>query len=209
MAVLIRNREIEEEIRSGLRARGLDRWDEVWEGIYVMPPFPNDEHQAIQTKLVTILQTTLGWDGSAEIRAGVNVSDRIDDWRANYRCPDVAAFLKGSKAENRGAFWFGGPDFAIEIVSPEDSSRDKLEFYAKVKVRELLIVDRAPWVLELYRLEADRLVLAGASSPGEAAAASGEVLRSTVVPLSFRLSGGGARPVIEVVHHDGTQRWRI
>ncbi|MDB5319635.1 MAG: hypothetical protein JWN40_1266 [Phycisphaerales bacterium] len=204
MAVLIRNPEIEEEILSERRAKGLDRWDEVWEGVYVMPPYPNDEHQAIQTRMVAILQTSMGWDGTAEVRAGVNVSDQLDDWRTNYRCPDVAVFLKETKALNRGTYWFGGPEFVVEIVSLDDSSRDKLGFYAKVGVGELLIVDRAPWQLELYRLEGNHLMQAGLSS-----ADASETLRSKVVPLSFRMIAGGARSMIEVTHHDGIQRWVV
>jgi Uma2 family endonuclease len=204
MATLIRERSIEDQIRAERKAKGLDRWDEVWEGMYVMPPLPNDEHQAIQAKLVAILQISVGWSGLGEVRGGVNVSDRDQDWRENFRCPDVAVFLKGASAQNRGAFWLGGPDFGVEIVSPDDASRDKLDFYSSVGVRELLIVDRAPWKLELYRLQSKTLVEVGSSIPPNA-----PTLRSEVVPLSFRLVAGGARPSIEVTHHDGLQHWTV
>jgi Uma2 family endonuclease len=204
MAILIRERSIEEHIRAERKAKGLDRWDEVWEGVYVMPPLPNDEHQNVQSELVAILKITVGWAGLGDVRAGVNVSDREDDWTQNYRCPDVVAFLKGTRAQNRGTFWLGGPDFAVEIVSPDDASRDKLEFYARVGVRELLIIDRAPWKLELYRLQGKALVEVGSSTLPNAA-----TVRSEVVPLSFRLVPGGARPSIEVTHHDGVQHWTV
>src|SRR3954462_212159 len=204
MPTLIQNREVEARLRAEWRAAGLDRWDEVWEGVYVMPPFPNDEHQAIQTELVAILQSLIGWTGLGQVRAGVNVSDRIDDWTHNYRCPDVAVFLNGSHAQNHNTFWFGGPDFAVEIVGPEDSSRDKLGFYATVRVRELLIIDRAPWRLELYRLQGGQMVEGGHSTP-----TSTDVLTSEVVPLSFRPVPGGARPAIEVVHEPDNSRWTI
>jgi Uma2 family endonuclease len=204
MPTLIRNREVEARVRAEWRAAGLDRWDEVWDGVYVMPPFPNDEHQAIQAELVAILQSLIGWKGQGKVRAGVNVSDRIDDWTHNYRCPDVAVFLNGSDAQNHNTFWFGGPDFAVEIVSPDDSSRDKLGFYASVGVRELLIIDRAPWRLELYRLASGRMVEVGHSVPTLA-----DALVSEIVPLSFRLIAGGARPSIEVTERGGPGRWVI
>jgi Uma2 family endonuclease len=204
MTVLIRDPEMCDRLRSERQSTGLDRWDEVWEGVYVMAPLPNDEHQAIQAKLTGILLAAVGWSGDAEVRAGVNVSDRVDDWTQNYRCPDVAVFLKHTKSQNKDTFWLGGPDFAVEIVSPQDSSRDKLGFYASVGVRELLVIDRAPWQLELYRLQAGRLMLAGATL-----ATSPDPLRSEVVPLSFRLIPSGARPSIEVAHHDGVQRWIV
>lgn len=204
MTVLIRDPEMCDRLRSERQSTGLDRWDEVWEGVYVMAPLPNDEHQAIQANLTGILLAVVGWSGKAGVRAGVNVSDRVDGWQHNYRCPDVAVFMKGTKAQNMDTFWFGGPDFAVEIVSPEDSSRDKLGFYASVGVRELLVIDRAPWQLELYRLAAGKLLPAGTS-----VATSPEMLRSEVVPLSFRLIPSGARPAIEVTHHDSAQHWLV
>jgi Uma2 family endonuclease len=169
-----------------------------------MPPIANDEHQELQTALVTVLQIAIKWAGLGEVRAGVNVSDRKVDWEYNFRCPDVAVFMNATKAENCDTFWFGGPDFAVEIVSENDASRKKLGFYAKVGVRELLVIDRLPWRLELYRLDGDELV-----SVGTSASTAGELLRSQVIPLSFRLLPGGARPQIEITHHDGVQRWTV
>jgi Uma2 family endonuclease len=169
-----------------------------------MAPLPNDEHQFLQSRLNTILDVTVGLGGTGEVRAGVNVSDREQDWKENYRCPDVAVFLRGTAARNMRTFWLGGPDFAIEIVSPDDASRDKLDFYASVGVRELLVVDRDPWQVELYRLSGRALLEVGRSTD-----LNSNVLRSEVVPLSFKLVAGGARPAIEVVHHDGVQRWTV
>src|SRR3954467_7336334 len=121
MATLIKNPELEERLRAERRTSGADRWDEVWEGVYVMAPLPNDEHQFLQSRLNTILDNTIGLTSGAQVRAGVNVSDR-EDWTKNYRCPDVAVFLEGTAAQNRNTFWLGGPDFAVEIVSPDDAS---------------------------------------------------------------------------------------
>jgi Uma2 family endonuclease len=204
MATLIRSFELEERLRAERRASGADRWDEVWEGTYVMAPLPNDEHQFLQQRLSTILDLVIGFAGNGDVRPGVNVSDR-EDWTHNYRCPDVVVFLKGTTAQNRDTFWLGGPDFAIEIVSPEDASRDKLEFYARVGVRELLIIDRDPWSLELYRLQGRRMTSVGQSIGATVPTAA--MLQSQVVPLSFRLIQGGARPLIEVMHQDGVQQW--
>lgn len=67
---------------------------------------------------------------------------------------------------------------------------------------ELLVVERGPWTLELYRLEGDRLVEVGRSTIDKP-----EVLSSGVVPLTWRLVAGGDRSRIEVTHSDGEQRW--
>ena len=204
MPLSIHNDEVEAEIIAVRQATGADRWDEVWDGVYVMPPWPNTEHQYFQTRFTTIFDMVVGLAGNGVVYAGANVSDRKVDWQENHRSPDVLVYLNGTPAENCGAFWYGGPDFAIEIVSPKDFSRKKFEFYAKVGVRELLIVDRQPWRLELYRLVDGRLAQAAESTPE-----SGGALRSDVVPFTFRLIPGGARPQIEVAHHDGVRRWLV
>jgi Uma2 family endonuclease len=204
MSVLIRDPKLEDRIISERHTKGLDRCDEVWEGVYIMPPFPNNEHQFLQSRLNTIFDTVIGLSGLGEVLPGVNVSDRIENWTDNFRCPDIAVFLNGTSAQNCETFWFGGPDFAVEIVSPGDSSRDKLAFYASVGVRELLMIDRLPWKLELFRLEGGHLVLAGQSQSNLP-----NSLQSQVIPLSFRLIAGGARPAVEVMHNDGVQRWVV
>ena len=33
-------------------ARRLDRFDEVWEGVYVMAPAPNDEHRQVTARIL-------------------------------------------------------------------------------------------------------------------------------------------------------------
>jgi Uma2 family endonuclease len=193
-----------EELLRTRHASGLDQYDEVWDGVYVMAPLANDEHQDFATQLAGILLAVIGWLELGKVRAGVNVSDRVENWIENFRVPDVALFLKDGAAQNHGTHWFGGPDWGCEIVSPGDRSRQKLDFYAKIGTRELLIVDRDPWSLELYALKRKKLRLVGRSTPKNAKA-----LVSTVLPLSFRLVSGKARPVLEVVHSDGKQSWRI
>ena len=113
-------------------------------------------------------------------------------------------FLNDTQAVNCDTFWFGGPDFAVEIASPGDRSREKLTFYAKVGTRELLLVDRKPWSLELYRHDGENLVLAGKSTLAKA-----EWLTSEVVPLKWRLVAGKSRPEIEAVHRTSRKKWRM
>jgi hypothetical protein len=38
------------------RDLGIDLFDEVWEGMYVMTPAPDDEHQRLSMMLVHVLQ---------------------------------------------------------------------------------------------------------------------------------------------------------
>src|SRR5687768_1833214 len=140
MDLLVTDPRDQERLIAERQASGGDRFDEVWEGTYVMAPIANDEHQELQAKLVAVFQTVVGWSGEGLVHGGVNVSDRDEGWEHNYRCPDVVVFMKGTSARNCDTHWVGGPDFAVEIRSPGDRTPQKLPFYAAVNVRELLVI---------------------------------------------------------------------
>ena len=196
---------LKDDFRRLLRDRrrmGGDRYDEVWNGVYVMSPIADNEHQGLGTNLVYAFKSALPESPDLFVFQGTNVSDRTEDWRKNYRCPDVAVFLPGNPAEDRGSHWLGGPDFAIEILSRGDRSRKKFDFYKNVGVRELLLVSRRPWRLELYRSEGDDWTLVGTSS-----STASEVLASDVLSMTFRLVSGEPRPTIEVARADRTRTW--
>src|SRR3990172_5790454 len=138
MVSMITDPMLEDELVAQRQRTGADRYDEVWDGVYVMAPLADDEHQALVSGITAVLHVAVGWAGLGEVRPGVNVTDREDDWKQNYRCPDVVVFTNDTQAENRGTHWLGGPDFVVEIASPHDRSREKLAFYAAVGTRELL-----------------------------------------------------------------------
>ncbi len=202
MAALITDPDLEASVRSQRAEWGGNRYDEVWEGTYMMIPLPNSEHTNLQARLRWVFQTALGEASPAMVHAGLNVSDRADDWKQNFRCPDVAVVFPDGAARDYGTFHLGGPDFVVEIISPYDRSREKFDFYSNVKVRELLLVDRNPWSLELYRLRGDQLELVGQSTLNQP-----NVLQSEVLRLSLRLVAGQKRPQIEMRHADGSGHW--
>jgi Uma2 family endonuclease len=204
MEVLILDPAWQDEIIRSRSETKSDRWDEVSEGIYLVSPLANNEHQLIASRLNTVLGTVIDFAQLGIVCQGGNVSDRDADWTQNYRCPDVVVYLNGNSAVDRETHWVGGPDFAVEVISKGDRARAKLEFYAKVGVRELLLVDRFPWALELYRLEAGLINLVGSSDPVQS-----QILTSEILPLTFRLIPGEPRPRIEVAHSHGVQRWTI
>lgn len=184
------------------RRCGGDRYDEVWDGVYVMSPLADNEHQDLVLRLAIAIRA--GFDESQEVRVfpGTNVSDRPDRWKRNFRCPDVAVFLPGNPAEDRGSHWFGGPDFAVEIISRGDRSREKFDFYAAVGVRELLLINRRPWRLELYRREGETWHRVGNSTPEDSVP-----LPSDVLSITLRLLPGNPRPQLELARAMDGQRW--
>ena len=204
MATLVTDPQLAAGLIAERQANGTDKFDEVWEGVYVMSPLANNQHQYLVKELTTILTLSVDWARLGQTFPGTNVSDRKDDWKQNYRCPDVAVFLNETQAENCGAFWFGGPDFGIEVVSPGDRTVKKLQFYADVLTRELLVIDRIPWRLTLFRLDDGEMKRVDQSS-----VESPNVLASETIPLDFRLVREENETVIKVTHHDGQQSWPI
>jgi Uma2 family endonuclease len=204
MTTLITDPTIEKRLVLERRASGADRYDEVWEGICMMTPMANNEHQQMVLGLAAILQEIVGWPELGAVCAGLNLSDRGDDWEHDYRVPDVGVFLFSGSAEDLGTHWRGAADFLVEVTSPDDHTREKLPFYGRLGVRELLVVERQPWRLELYRSQSGTMQLAGQSDLEMATA-----LTSDVVPLTFRLAAGDRRPRIEVKHAESGRCWLV
>ena len=193
MATMIYDPEWERELLAVREANGADRYDEVWEGVYVMSPMPNDEHQLIVSRLTRILDEVITDNNTGQVRAGVNVSDRQEDWKSNYRVPDVAVFLNDTSAVNRDTFWLGGPDLAIEVISPGEQIAEKIDFYSRVQTRELLIIERAPWEITLHRLQTQ-----GLERIARITREDHSTLECDTVGIQLSLQAGKPRPQIKV-----------
>jgi len=178
------------------------RFDEVWEGVTVIMPEPDNEHFDLSAFFVWVFRSVFDPANGHRVGGPANVSDREDGWKENYRVPDCSLFLSGNTARDLRTHWVGGPDLALEIVSPDDRSRDKLGFYGDIGTREVLIFDRDPWQLELYQLRAGRMRLKGKVTP-----ADGATLTSGVAPLSFELVSGQPRPKVKIVHTETGPEW--
>jgi Uma2 family endonuclease len=204
MAVMVLDPSLEHQILADRAESDGSQYDEVWEGIYVLTPLPNDEHQEIVSALDSILHEIIGWPKLGKVRAGVNLSDRDEGWEKNYREPDVAVFLRDGKAINYGTHWRGAADFLVEIISPGERTRDKIPFYGSIGVVELLVIDRDPWMLELYCGQDGQL-----TQVGQSALSAGSELVSQSVGLTFQLLPGDPRPQIQVMHRASGRQWLI
>lgn len=203
MPILIEDPAIERDILDHRAAIGADRYDEVWEGVTIVSPGPNYLHQRLVQNLSETFRAAVDRGGLGNTCISLNVSDRRDGWEHNFRIPDAMVVLNDSRAVILEAFCLGGPDFVVEILSPQDRARLKFDFYAGIGVREILLIDRKPWAVELHRLDGEAYRLVGRLDEGD-----GGVVASEVLPLSFGLVPGDDRPTIEAVHTDG-RRWTI
>jgi Uma2 family endonuclease len=204
MAMYIENPVLEEELIARRQAWGADRHDEVWEGVYFMSPEANDDHQDIVFEFCCAFGDAISKPRLGKVRPGVNLAATADDWSHDYRIPDVLVFLTGTAAVNHGEFWTGAADFIVEVTSPRDRTYEKIPFYSRIGVRELLIFNRQEWAIELCRHNGTDL-----QRIGESTLAQQDVLTSQMLPLTFRLTQGDARPQVEVLHSTSGERWVV
>ena len=181
------------------QAREVDKYDEVWDGVYVVPPLATNPHQGFIGVLCHVFYGVMGLESGVRIYPGANVSDRRSGWEHSYRCPDVVAVLPGGRAVDCGTHWMGGPDFLVEVESPRDATGEKIPFYGRLGVRELLVIGRDTRRLRLYRHDGTQLVEVGLTvHQGK------KWLVSEVIPFAFRRTSvrGDARTVVR--RTDGT-----
>lgn len=203
MTTLILDDLAEQRVLAERRANGQDRFDEVWEGMYIMSPLADNEHQRVATSLSSVLEA-ICVEFRARVYTSCNVTDREDDWTQNYRCPDVAVFFATSPAKDLETHWLGGPDFAVEVVSKKDQTWKKLDFYADVQTREVLVIDREPWKLSLLRLIDQQLVVVGTATEGS------DPVSADTLPATFGLvARSGKKPLIEVRHARDSRTWCV
>jgi Uma2 family endonuclease len=201
MATLIQDPDLAERLIAERQQKGHDVYDEVWEGVYVMAPSPNDEHQKIALRIAHALVELIEIPGLGEVRTTINLAADPDNWEYDYRVPDVVVMLHDLKGRFHNTFWTGPADFVVEVASPYDDTRKKIPFYQQLKVRELLIVDRNPWKLELYRFDKGKLALVSSAGPDQPAIAC------NVVALRLSLRGAGDRPDVVVEHTLSDRKW--
>lgn len=204
MAMMINDASIERQLIASREATGADRYDEVWEGTYMMAPMPNTEHQQIVARMVSIFEELVGWPGLGSVMPGVNISDRRENWTHNYRVPDVAVALNDSAVIDCGTHWQGGPDLVVEVVSEDDQTQEKIPWYGNLRVNELLVIDRYPWSIDLFRWQQDEF-----TKVDHADEKNHLVIVCETVPVSLRLLSGDKRPRIEVVARESQKTWIV
>jgi Uma2 family endonuclease len=197
----------QEVMRDWIRARqqtDADGHDEVWEGVYVVPPLATNSHQSLVAWLLGILFNVVTLENRGTVYPGANVSDREDGWSHSFRAPDIVVVLQGGRAVDCGTHWWGGPDFLTEVrSSPGDVVNEKLPFYGKIGVGELLVVDRDSRDLTLFHHQDDKMVVVKPIAIG-----GKKWLASQVLPLAFRRYVHKSGPRIEVIRTDGQPgRW--
>ena len=168
----VSDRELEDR-----RRRGLDRFDEMWEGVLHMAPAPLYEHQRIVMALGRFLSEVCERRDRGVLALAINVFDEASA-QENYRIPDFSFVAKGrEQILARDGIRGGGPDAVIEIRSPYDETYDKFPFFARLGVREVIVIHRDDKKTEIYRLAGSQYVAVQTDADGW--------LRSEVLRVRF------------------------
>ncbi len=137
------------EIVEERRRRGIDRWDEVWEGVLHMSPGPAHEHTRVTIEAIAFLQPLVKRKGLGFL-SQTNVRKR-GSGAANYRVPDLCFVSKARAAILADGWLDGGPDVVFEVHSPGDDTYEKFDFYAEVGVDYIVVIHRDTKRVEVYR----------------------------------------------------------
>lgn len=156
------------------RALGLDGHDEVWDGIYRVTPHAGLWHAAVQTRLGAVLDriaAPLGLAVTAEFNIGVKADHRIPDLGVHRSLPDETYVPTAA--------------MVVEVLSPDDDSFKKFDFYAEHGVDEIMVADPVERTIRIWVLQPSLSFFKGATTPRRPAA-YGEtdfsVLLSTYTP---------------------------
>jgi hypothetical protein len=126
---------------------GLDRKDEVWEGVLHVVPAPDFRHALIAQQLAELIGPPARDAGLLPAMGEFNLGDST----ADFRVPNGGLHRPGTAGT-----WLPTAALVVEILSPGDETWQKLPFYASHGVDELLIVDPE-------KCEVHWLALAGAA----------------------------------------------
>jgi Uma2 family endonuclease len=120
-----------EPILERRKRAGLDRMDEIWEGVLHMVPAPSHAHGSIEAQLMEQL-------GPRGRKAGLELigQSNLGEGEHDFRVPDCSLHRPGAHG-----VWHATAALVVEVVSPNDESWEKLPFYAEHRVDEVLIVD--------------------------------------------------------------------
>jgi Uma2 family endonuclease len=123
------------------RALGLDGNDEMWEGVYHVAPHAHASHGRIESRLIRLL-TPFADAAGLEVTGAFNLGLGKD----SYRVPDMGVREPGD------ALYMPSAAVVIEILSPDDETFEKFDYYAERKVAEIFVVDPDAHTIRGWRL---------------------------------------------------------
>lgn len=134
-----------EQLIEERRRVGLDKHDEVWDGVIHMVPSGSRSHQRIQFKLATALAPIAKRRG-LDMFLDFDLMDPVKGEK-DYRQPDIT-IVDPERTKPRAIQ--PGAHVAIEIISPHDEGRQKIGFYVRQQVQEVWLLDPRTGTIEVF-----------------------------------------------------------
>lgn len=166
------------------RRLGLDVRDEMWDGVLHMVPPPGGRHQEFGSDFFIVVAPIAKQRGLlSRYETGLYRADK------DYRVPDQM-FFRPEHSSERGA---EGAELVLEIRSEGDETYEKVDFYSRLGIREMIIAHPKARRIELLRAIGGRLMPV---QPGPDGVIESEVLGITLRTVDGKLEitwdGGSA-----------------
>ena len=136
------------------RELGQDRFDEVWEGVYHVFPNARSEHAQVTGQVLIALEArarAAGLRSAGPFNLGTGPSD--------FRVPDGGWFT-----ESPNASYVSTAAAVLEVLSLDDETFAKFEFYFARGVREILVAHPTQRWVRCWTREREVFVEAEASA---------------------------------------------
>ena len=144
------------------RRLGLDGRDELWEGVLHVVPPASSAHNELGADLAGVLGRQAMNRGLRRFNEPGVFDPEIRDM-TSYRVPDLG-YARPEDVSDRGIE--GRALLVVEVLSPRDESYEKLPFYRRVGVEEVLFVDPATRTFEVLRPQGEGWSLVGFDDEG-------------------------------------------
>jgi len=144
------------------------QWDEMWDGVLHMCPVPTGRHQDLAYDLRDHLKRWWAKPFGNRVCGERNLTTPGDEaeWTKNYRIPDLVLLDPPRFGIDKNAYLAGAPLVVVEIRSPGDESYEKRDFYARLGVPEVWVIDRDTRSPEVFVLSAGGYQKAAADAGG-------------------------------------------
>ena len=119
-----------EALIAARRARGLDLFDEIWDGVLHMNPAPRVRHGIVAAEVAAALRPAVR---GARLRESGPFNLGVAD---DFRVPDI-----GYHRDTPDGVWLPTAAIVVEVRSPDDETFDKFSFYFDQGVDELVVAD--------------------------------------------------------------------
>jgi len=182
MRAVLPKRLLEERLRLGLGDR-----DEMWEGVLHLASVAPAAHGTLWSGLGSLLGPPARLCGlRCFMKPGVFDPDVTE--MTSFRVPDLG-YARPEDVSERGIE--GRAVLVVEVLSPRDESYEKLPFYRRVGVEEVLFVDPTTAAFEVRRPDGEAWRVVAADDSGWTPLSGlGAAMRTVDSRLQVRTDGG-------------------